>query len=110
LEASSKNNEDHLKNENTNQGLINTIVNYNNKIKNVEHKMNFIVNNYANASQVKSKIMSLVHHDLTDLFIMVCMLLGILLKLVKKYIIPKITKYIRQQSLKFEIENRSMVK
>jgi hypothetical protein len=42
-----------LKNENTNQGLINTIINHNNKSKNVEHKVNFIVNNYANSSHVK---------------------------------------------------------
>jgi len=36
---------DHLQNENKNQGLINTIVNHNNTLKNIDKKYNFIVNN-----------------------------------------------------------------
>jgi galactitol-specific phosphotransferase system IIB component len=47
---------DHLQNENKNQGLINTIVNHNNKLKNIDNKYNFIVNNYANSSHVKEVI------------------------------------------------------
>jgi hypothetical protein len=40
-------------NDNKNQGLINTIVNHNKKIKYFDNKINFIVNNFANATHVK---------------------------------------------------------
>ncbi len=48
--------DDHLQNDKKNQGLINTIVNHNNKIKSIENKFNFIINNYANSSHVKEII------------------------------------------------------
>jgi hypothetical protein len=38
---------------NKNNGLINTIVNHNEKLKVVENKINYIVNNFANSSHVK---------------------------------------------------------
>ncbi len=46
-------NDDQLRNENRNQGLINTIVNCNRKIKHFENKINFFDNNYANSSHMK---------------------------------------------------------
>jgi len=47
-------NDDQLLNDNRNQGLINSIVNNNDrKIKHLENKFNFIVNNYANSSHIK---------------------------------------------------------
>jgi hypothetical protein len=43
---------DHLQNEQKNQGLIDTIVNHNNQLKNIDNKFNFIMNNFANSSHV----------------------------------------------------------
>ena len=40
-------NNDQLRNENKNQDVVNTIVNHNNRIKNVENKMNLIINHFA---------------------------------------------------------------
>ena len=45
--------EGNLHNENKNQGLINTIVNHNKKIKNIENRFNLHMNNYANSSHIK---------------------------------------------------------
>jgi hypothetical protein len=47
---------DQLDNENYNQGLINTIVNHNSKIKNIENKFNYVVNNFANSNHVEEMI------------------------------------------------------
>ncbi|CAF2087956.1 unnamed protein product, partial [Rotaria magnacalcarata] len=48
--------EDKQQTNNKNQCLVNTLVNHNNNIKNIEDKYNFIVNNYANSSHVKEYI------------------------------------------------------
>lgn len=45
--------DDNLHNENKNQGLVNTIVNHNKKIKSTKNKFNLIVNNFVNFSHVK---------------------------------------------------------
>ena len=44
---------EHLKNEQKNQGLINTLINHNNQLKKIDNKFNFIINNFANSSHVK---------------------------------------------------------
>ena len=59
--------DDHSHTEEKNQGLINTIINHNNKIKHIENKYNFLVNNFANSSHVKEmveKTKVLEHHVL----------------------------------------------
>ncbi len=55
-ERSNAENDDHLQSENQNKGLINTIINHNNKIKNIENKFNLIVNNFANSSHVREVV------------------------------------------------------
>ena len=47
---------EHLHNENKNQGLINTIVNHNKKIKTIENEFNLIINNFANSTHVKEVV------------------------------------------------------
>lgn len=44
------------RNENKNQGLINTIINHNNKLKHIENKFNLMINNFANSSHVKEVV------------------------------------------------------
>lgn len=53
LNRQRSNEEDNQRNENRNQGLINTIVNHNNKLKVFENRFNMVVNNFANTSHVK---------------------------------------------------------
>ena len=53
LDKQRSNEEDNQLNENRNQGLINTILNHNNKLKMFENKFNLVVNNFANSSHVK---------------------------------------------------------
>lgn len=50
-QAANNENEDNTVNKNN--GLINTIVNHNEKLKMVENKINYIVNNFANSSHIK---------------------------------------------------------
>jgi hypothetical protein len=49
-------NDDHLQSKNQNRGLINAIINHNNKIKDIENKFNLIVNNFANTSHIREVI------------------------------------------------------
>ena len=44
------------RNVNKNYGLINTIVNHNNKLKHIENKFNVMINNFANSSHVKEVV------------------------------------------------------
>ena len=48
--------QDKSMNEHKNQGLINTTVQHNDKIKNIENKVNLIVNNFANSSHVREAV------------------------------------------------------
>jgi hypothetical protein len=45
-------NDDHLQSKNQNRGLINAIINHNNKIKDIENKFNLIVNNYEHDKRI----------------------------------------------------------
>jgi hypothetical protein len=106
-------NEDQLHSENKNQGLINTIVNHNDKIKNIENKFNLIVNNYANSSHVKEiveKTKVLENHvfgaprphsswrEFLLTVIMIGALSGILIAVGKFLVGPWLVKYIRRKS------------
>jgi hypothetical protein len=92
--------EDNQRNENRNQGLINTIVNHNNKLKMFENKFNLVVNNFANSSHVKevhertNELERLVlgapqphksWRELTLLAIVILVLLLGLIKITKRY-------------------------
>jgi hypothetical protein len=98
--SSAHDNDDSIHNENKNQGLINTIVNHNNKIKNIEHKFNLIINNYANSSHVKEVVEKTKEiekhvfgaprpHSSWREFLLVAIMFGmvvcVLIKVVKKY-------------------------
>lgn len=101
--------EDKQRNENKNQGLINTIVNHNNQLKVFENKFNLVVNNLANSSHVKE-----VHERTKELekhlfgapqphkswreLLLLAITLGalgfVLLKLTQKYVAPCWTKWL----------------
>jgi hypothetical protein len=100
--------EDLMRNENKNQGLVNTIVNHNNKLKVVENKINFIINNYANSSHVKEvmeKTKEVEKHvfgapqphsswrEFVLLLICILLILGAVIK-AKNYGMPCICRYI----------------
>jgi hypothetical protein len=112
-EASSAEKDDHIQNENKNQGLINTIVNHNNKLKTIENMFNFIVNNFANSSHVKEVIEKTKElekhvfgaprpHRSWREFVLFSMCIGVVLyvaiKIVKKYCVPRFIGYIRDKS------------
>ena len=106
-------NSDHIDNENKNQGLINTIINHNKKIKNIENKYNYVINNFANSSHVKE----IVHktkelerhvfgpprpHSSWREFLLLASIVGasvvLLIKLGKKYVGPWLVKYIQKKT------------
>jgi hypothetical protein len=105
--------DDQLMSENKNRGIINTIVNHNQKIHNIENKMNVIVNNFANSSHVKEiveKTKELEKHifgtprphsswrDLLLVAILVLGVIGILIFLGNKIIGPGLIKYVQKRA------------
>lgn len=89
--------------ENRNQGLINTIVNHNNKMKQIDNRLNVVINNYANSSHIKEiieKTKEVERHvfgppqphrswrELVLLIIVVVAVIFCLIKVVKKYLAP----------------------
>ncbi|CAF3349325.1 unnamed protein product [Rotaria socialis] len=103
--------EDQQQTNNKNQGLINTLVNHNNKIKNIENIYNFIVNNYANSSHVKEyieKTKEIENHvfgaprphrswrEFLLSFISCCAIGGLLWKLWRKFVKPRFEKCVRE--------------
>ena len=107
-------NDDYSRSDNKNQGLINTIVNHNDKIRNIENKFNYIVNNFANSSHIKEVVektkvlenhvfgLPRPHSSWREFLLMVIIVGGvgvITIKVVKKYIGPKFTTYIQKHSI-----------
>ena len=107
--------DDRQENKNQNNGLINTIINHNKKIKNIENKYNYIVNNFANSSHVrevveKSKQLEKLvvgvprphesWRELVLVMIMIGVLLMVVTKIGKKYLGPWLIKYIHKKSKK----------
>jgi hypothetical protein len=105
--------DDHIQNENKNQGLTNTIINHNRKIKNIENKFILIVNNFANSSHVKEvieKTKQLENHvfgaprphsswrEFLLMAIITMVIAGILIKVAKKYLGPWLIRYIQKRS------------
>jgi len=101
--------DDQLMSENKNQGLINTIVNYNQKIQNIENKMNVIVNNFANFSHVKKIVEKTKElekhifgtprpHSSWRELLLVLGIIGILIFLGKKIIGPGLIKYVQKRA------------
>jgi hypothetical protein len=108
--------EDNQRNVNRNQGLINTIVNHNNKLNMFDNKFNLVVNNFANSSHVKevhertNELERLVlgapqpHKSWRELMLFAIVFLALLLgliKITKRYAIPQWIKW-----LNTEITNR----
>jgi hypothetical protein len=106
-------NEDQLLNDNKNQGLINTIINHNNKIRNIENTFNIINNNYANSSHAKEiveKTKELENHvfgalrphsswrEFLLMTIIIGVILGILVKVGKKYGGAWLLRFIHEKS------------
>ncbi len=100
-------NDDHLQSKNQNKGLINTIVNHNNKIEDIENKFNLIVNNFANTSHIREVIDKTKEleknvfdgprlHQSWREFILIVIIIGVSLiisiKLEKKYLCPWLVK------------------
>jgi hypothetical protein len=100
-------------NENKNQGLINTIVNHNKKIKYFDNKINFIVNNFANATHVKEfveKTKELEQHisggprphrswrEYLLMSIVIIAIIYILMKMATKYLAPWLFKSVHGKS------------
>jgi hypothetical protein len=107
--------EDNQRNENRNQGLINTIVNHNNKLKMFENKFNLVVNNFANSSHVKevhertNELERLVlgapqpHKSRRELLLLAIVLLAVLfglIKITKRYVIPRWIKWLNTEITK----------
>jgi hypothetical protein len=99
---------------NKNNGLINTIVNHNEKLKVVENKINYIVNNFANSSHVKEvaeKTREIEKHiygappphaswrQLVLVLICLVAVLFALHQLVKKVVLPYLLEYINDKTL-----------
>jgi hypothetical protein len=95
-----------------NQGVINTIVNHNDKIKNIENKFNIVVNNLANISHVKQiekNTKELEKHvsgpprphstwrEFLLLLVTLVMIIGILVAVGKKCLGPCIVGYITRK-------------
>lgn len=106
---------EHLTNENSNKGLINTIVNHNKKIKNIENKFNYIVNNFANSSHVKEVVEKTKeienhvfgpprpHSSWRELLLMLILLGGLggtLIIVAKKYLGPRLIRYVNKRNRK----------
>jgi hypothetical protein len=104
---------DHMKNEQKNQGLINTSVNHNNQIKNVDNKINFVINNFANSSHIKEiheKTKELERHivrasqshkswrEFLLLVVVLVLFVGVFIRVLKKYCLPRIFKYLRMKA------------
>jgi hypothetical protein len=100
-------------NENKNQGLLNTIVNHNKKIKYFDNKINFIVNNFANASHVREyveKTKEIEQHifggprphrswrEFLLFSIVIVAIIFILMKIGKKYLAPWLFKSVVGES------------
>ncbi|CAF1081889.1 unnamed protein product [Adineta ricciae] len=104
--------EDHLTNVNKNKGLINTIVNHNNKIKNIENEFSVMVNNYANSSYVKEILEKkeiekrvtggprpyLSWKDFMIILVTGVILGGILIKVMKKFVGPWVVRYVSTEA------------
>lgn len=108
----SRNENDSQMNENKNQGLINTIINHNNKLKHIENKFNLMINNFANSSHVKeiveknSELESFIygppqpHRSWRELLLIVVvpsLFLLLLFKLVQKYVGPRLILHLGKQ-------------
>jgi hypothetical protein len=116
---------DNIQNEQKNQGLINTIVNHNNQLKNIDNKFNFIINNFANSSHVKEIIdrtnelekhivgAPRPHRSWRE-FLLFAVVLGALVVGVvsfgKKYCIPRIITYINKKSREHTLEIETLSK
>ena len=111
-ERSNTRDQEHLHDENKNQGLINTIVNHNKKTKTIENKFNLIINNFANSTHVKEVVNKMKEiekhvfgiprpHSSWREFLLVAMVVGVigvlLIKVVKKFIAPEIVKCISKR-------------
>ena len=112
LNKQRSNEEDNQRNENRNQGLINTIVNHNNKLKMFENKYNLVVNNFANSSHVKevhertNELERLVlgapqpHKSWREFMLLAIVFLALLLgliKITKRYTIPRWLKWLNTE-------------
>jgi DNA-binding FrmR family transcriptional regulator len=111
-QAANKENEDNTMNKNN--GLINTIVNHNEKLKVVENKINYIVNNFANSSHVKEVVEKAreiekhiygaprPHASWRELVLVLVCLAAVLValhQLVKKVVLPYLLKYINEKTV-----------
>jgi hypothetical protein len=105
--------DDEQLNENKNQGFLNTIVNHNKKIKYFDNKINFIVNNFANASHVRElveKTKEIEQHifggprphrswrEFLLMSIVMIAIIFILMKIGKKYLAPWLFKSVGGKS------------
>ncbi len=110
---------DHLQNEQKNQGLINTLINHNNQLKNINNKFNFITNNFANSSHIKEIIEKTNDiekhivgapqpHKSWREFLLVSIGLGVLvvgiIKVVRKFCLPWLSGYMNKQSREHSME------
>ncbi|CAF2092309.1 unnamed protein product [Rotaria magnacalcarata] len=97
--------------QNKNQGLIDTLVNHNNQLKQIENKFEFITNNFANSSHVKEiveKTKEIGNHaygsprphkswrELLLLLIAGSAVVLILVKIYKKFALPRVKYFIRK--------------
>ena len=79
---SDSDNDAQLLNKNRNQGLINTIIDHNKKMKVFKNKINCVVNNYVNSSRVKE----------------IVVLLYLLVQIAKKFFIPWFLRIVQYKS------------
>ena len=113
-ERSNTHDQERLHNENKNQGLINTIVNHNKRIKNIENKFNFVINNFVNSNHVKEvakKVKEIekhvfgIHrpHSSWREFLLIAIVVGaigfLLIRVGKKYMALKLVKYISKKMI-----------
>ena len=113
-ERANTHDQERLQNENKNQGLINTIINHNKKIKNIENKFNFVTNNFANSTHVKEVVKKVKEiekhvfgmprpHSSWREFLLIAIVVGVigflLIRAGKKYMAPKLVKYISKNMI-----------
>ena len=105
--------EDNQRSENKNQGLINTIVNHNNKLKTFENKFYLVVNNFANSSphvkEVHERTTELEkqvfgapqpHKSWRELLLLAITVVALwfcLLKFARKYVAPRWIKWLHER-------------